>query len=201
MLNAGINRIVINDIVNGSGAWRFAFSRVRWGFAQRLYRRTFELMNCQLLPGDTTIEVSKDQHLAGYDSLLGIDVIFKINCGMQSTLQEKILTFKDNTVTVEFLQNPKTGEEGDWFNLKAHYYFVGYCRNSTPTIQDWILLSWPATQLATCQNRINWRTRYNQHDGAKANFKWAFFDDFPVECVVARGCGFSVDLWTQSVLF
>jgi hypothetical protein len=138
-----------------------------------------------LLEGDAETRCTLAEFEAGYDYALGIDVILRFNSGMESTLQEKFLFTRFKTVTVEYMQDWANDVRGDWFKMRAQYYFVGYDRNKSCTFQDWILLNWPATQQATAQNLIAWDCRPNLEDGARANFRFAHFDIFPPFCVVA----------------
>lgn len=182
---AGITRFIITDQITGPGSWRFEESKKRYPAAVKLYREIFEKLNAPLAPRYEEILVTRQEFEAGYDYELGIDVIFEFENGMKSTLQEKFLFKGWKTVTVEYMQNPLRNEEGDWFNLKAQYYFVGYDRIGALEFQDWILLNWPYTQLATQRDEINWRDGGNKNDGAKANFKYEYFGGFPGYCRVA----------------
>lgn len=183
---AGIERIHITEEVNGRGSWRFKWSQGRGDAANSLYRRIFDRLQTPLLPGEEPIECSLEEFEAGYDHELGIDVLLRFEGGMTATLQEKFLRFHLSTVTVEYMQNRATKEQGDWFNLKSQYYFVGYDRDDSKTFDDWILLDWPATMRATQQKRIRWYEKPNKRDGARASFRFAYFDRIPQECVVAR---------------
>lgn len=186
---AGIERIHISDTVSGRGSWRFRWSQERWPAANSLYRQVFTEMGSPLLPEDADITCTMEEFDSGYDHALGIDVFLRFACGMTATLQEKFLSYKYSTVTVEYMQNPSTGEQGDWFNLKAQYYFVGYDRDGSKTFQDWILLDWPAVMRCTQQGRILWSENRNKQDGARASFRYVHFDNVPAECVVARYAG------------
>lgn len=186
MSNAGITRIVITDQVNGKGAWRFAESRKRWSAAVAVYRELFEQRGMALLPGDEEIRCSLDEFMAGYDAKLGIDVLLRFTSGMQSTIQEKFLYTAYRTVTVEYMQDWRNAVQGDWFNIRADYYFVGYDRTGANSFQEWVLLDWPATQRATAQNRVDWQENQNMRDNARASFRYAEFDTFPDECVFDR---------------
>lgn len=179
---AGITRINIIDKLDSRGRWRFDWSQERQPAANQVYRQVFS----HLLPEEDMIECTKTEFEAGYDYALGIDVILGFEGGISATLQEKFLSYWESTVTVEYMQDWRRQVEGDWFNLKAQYYFVGYDRDDSRTFQDWILLNWPATMQATAQGLIDWQERQNKKDGARASFRWAYFDQFPVDCVVAR---------------
>jgi hypothetical protein len=181
----GITRIQITDQVIGRGSYRFDDSRKRQPMADNLYRYIAGIRRLPLLPGEGVIQCTKEEAAAIYDWELGIDVILAFDNGMQITMQEKFLFTNWQTVTIEYMNNPQTGEKGDWFTLRANWYFVGYDTNKTMRWDDWILLDWPATKFLTAQNNINWHDQNNKHDGARASFKYAYMNDFPRECVVA----------------
>lgn len=180
----GITRICITDVINGQGAYRFRQAKVRQPAANKLYRAIFHRLGMPLADGEHELKVTKNEFEAGYDHLLGIDVIFTFRNGMECTMQEKFLTAKYQTVTVEHMQNPSTGEKGDWFTMKCDYYFVGYDREQKYDFQEWIMLNWPIVRQLTNQNKINWQLNKNKEDGARADFKYASFCQFPKECIV-----------------
>lgn len=195
-MNAGITRIRIDEPITGRGAWRFKRSRQLWPPADILYTFLFNDLGMPLAPGVDIIKCSKKEFEAGYDIQLGIDVFLRFAAGQTATMQEKFLFTHWNTVTVEYYQNWQTQEPGDWFNLKCQYYFVGYDHPWTGTrFSDWILLDWSRTVQATNQGRLEWGIRQNQEDGARASFKYAEFDTFPPDTVVAR-----MNKTTQGVL-
>lgn len=188
---AGIERIKITDTNSSKGAYRFRQSEKSHEAINKLYRIIFNFIGMPLESGYETIECSNDDIESAYDRLLGVDVIFRHVTGQTSAAQEKALTYWDSTVTVEYYNNPRIEDEGDWFTLKANYYFVGYDRDKNGTIGDFILLDWVATQRATAQNRIPWRVNSNKKDGARANFKHVHFNAIPEDCVIARRLGTS----------
>lgn len=186
MADVGITRFCITDKIVGRGRWRFIKARRCWPAANLLYRSIYDKLGAPLFPGEKIIETSLAEFEAGYDRELGIDVLLIFESGMETTLQEKFLFTKYRTVTIEYMQDWRTQEPGDWFNLKAQCYFVGYDRINAFSFQDWILLDWPAIQRATAQGRIIWREKRNRHNGARASFRYVDFDDIPAGCVVAN---------------
>ncbi len=185
-LNNGITRINITDQVNGRGAYRFAESRVLQPAANTIYRAAFNGQGLQLVGGEADQDCALDEFTAGYDSKLGIDVLLNFTSGMQATLQEKFLTTGTTftTVTIEYYQNWRTEEPGDWFKLRADYYFVGYYTKGAQQFDKWILLDWPAVKRATSRDLITWQENKNMRDGARASFRYANFWDIPEECVI-----------------
>ncbi len=181
-----IQRIRIIESINGQGGWRFTESMRREPCANFVYQQVFRAIGCTLL-NDSIDEVkcTKADKVSGLDLLLGIDVILTFNNRMQSTIQEKFLFVDRQTVTVEYYQNPRIEDEGDWFKLKAQYYFVGYDRTKFEFFQDWILLDWPQVQRETIRGNINWQLRDNRRDNARANFKFTEFSGIPLSCIVA----------------
>ena len=185
MRSAGITRVHIMDVITGAGAWRFREAQARWPAANALYRGVFAALRMPLLPGDEEIECDENEFNAGYDKFLGIDVILCFTSGMEVTLQEKFLFTRYKTVTVEYMQDWRSQEQGDWFHMKAQYYFVGYDRIRALSFQDWILLDWAAAQRATSAGQIVWHELTNRQDGARASFRYMPFDEFPLSCIVA----------------
>lgn len=180
MSDVGITRIDITDKPVGRGANRFTISNERKPAADSLYRFIFSRLGTPLLDGIKSIKCTSKEFMAGYDHSLGIDLILTLQDERQLTMQEKFLTANFKTVTVEYYQNPKTEERGDWFNLKAQLYFVGYDRRGALDFQEWILLRWSAVP-----SNINWWIMQNRRDGARANFKCANFSQFKGDCVIA----------------
>lgn len=183
--NAGITRINITDHKPGAGANRFAAAPTLWPAANNIYRETFAALGMPLAEGEESIECTSDEFQAGYDRKYGTDLWLRFESGMRSSMQEKYLTTDFTTVTVEYWQNWRTRERGDWFTMRVDYYFVGYHLPGGTTMQRWILLDWPAVQRATSRNLIVWGDRRNGRDGAQSSFRYAEFSAFPPECVVA----------------
>jgi hypothetical protein len=183
---AGITRFKITDNYNGRGRWRFEKSEARWPLANEIYKQIFNDLGMPIENGDKIIECTKKEFEAGYDIELGIDILFSFLGGGQATMQEKILFTDYYTVTVEYYQDWRIEEEGDWFNLKCQYYSTLYDTNEDFHIDDGVILNWPQTQLATLQRRIKWYDNRNKKDGARASFKYAYFDKLPHDVVVAR---------------
>ncbi|GAG75305.1 unnamed protein product, partial [marine sediment metagenome] len=185
---SGITRINITDTINGSGGWRFRKAKRLHNVANSLYRDIFESIGSPLEDGEEIDNCTLDEFKAGYDYILGIDTILRTKSGQMLTMQEKFLFTHYNTLTVEYMQNPKSGELGDWYKLKCQVYFVGYdypyCGNR---FVSWILLNWPQVVIATEQNKLKWGTQKNTRDGARASFKYVSFSKIPDSCIIARG--------------
>lgn len=183
----GITRFSIIDNLKGKGAERIKDAKKYWDVANSLYRDIFQQLRMSLLLGEEIVECTKDEFMAGYDYQLGIDVILRPTGLGEATMQEKFLLTNFHTVTVEHCQDWQTLEPGDWFNLKAQYYFVGYDSLKSLNLNPWVLLDWGRLQRATAQNRIPWKLRCNDRTkvNARASFMYVAFDDLPPDVLVA----------------
>ncbi|MBA7568640.1 hypothetical protein ES708_10374 [subsurface metagenome] len=181
----GITRFNITDEIKGTGKWRFEEAKKRWPAANALYREIFAALRMPLLPGDEEVNCTLEEFEAGYDYQLGIDVILRPVAGGEGTLQEKFLFTDFDTVTIEHCQDWLTLEKGDFFKLKANYYFVGYDPTGCLQFGPWVLLDWPRLQRATAQGRIKWRLRGNLKDKARASFMYVKMDELPADVRVA----------------
>lgn len=194
--NYGIKRINITTQTAGRGSWRFRDSEKLHIVANDIYRSIFDELQSPLELGYKKENCTIDQFKAGYDYLLGIDTILRTIGGQRLTMQEKFLFTKYNTVTVEYMQNPQIGEEGDWYKLSCQLYFVGYDYPKTlRRFSSYILLDWPAVVIETQRGNIPWKTRSNTRDGARASFKYVKFNEIPSNCCIYRGGN-----WQKNVL-
>ena len=176
-MKAGIQRIEITDQINGRGAGRFRVAQKYHQAINQVYRNIYPLsIGCDY------IQCSANEKLARYDIDFGVDVLLNLVNGQTITIQEKVLGTTYSTVTVEYYQNPQTGEEGDWFKLKCDLYFVGY-GTTPPRLDRWILLDWNRVKLY--HNQIPWWCNSNKKDGARANFLAANFWQIPDVCIIA----------------
>ena len=183
----GITRFNIIDIYTNEGGKRIQEAKAYWPVANELYRTIFRELRLPLFPGEEIINCTKDEFNAGYDYQLGIDLILRPYGQGESTMQEKFLFTTYNTVTVEHCQDWMTLEPGDWFKLKAQYYFCGYDEGQCFQLSPWVLLDWVRLQRATAQGRIPWRLRGNLREkvGARASFMFVEFEKVPPEVIVA----------------
>lgn len=183
----GITRFDIKGSYHTKGSHRITDAKKYWLIANSLYRNIFEHLGMPLLLGDEVIECTKEEFSAGYDYQLGIDVIIRPYGQGESTMQEKFLYTNFFTVTVEHCQDWLTFEKGDWFKLKAQYYFVGYDPLGRLNFDPWVLLDWGRLQRATAQNRIQWKLRSNDRTkvNAKASFMYVEFDKLPPDVLAA----------------
>jgi len=194
MPDVGVERIIITDKPTGRGSWRFKAARLLHPNATRLYHQIFADLGMSLLPGDCETRVPMEDFRAGYDYGQSIDVWLRFPSGLCAGLQEKFLFTDFKTVTVEYEQNPETGEKGDWFKMGCPYLFVGYCkmekRPGERVFDDhfwlYVLLDWPELQRETAKGNVDWILRYPQYDGARASFNFAYIDQLPSSCIIAK---------------
>jgi hypothetical protein len=181
---AGITRIIITDRINGRGAYRFRESAVMRPYANLLYRSIFKKMGVELAPGDEEKQCTKQEFLAGYDHVLGIDVILAFLKGIGATLQEKFLKTDFYTLTVEYMQDWRNQIPGDWFNMRCQYYFTGYYDIEHPEngFSKYVLVNWPSLQI---DPSIVWAENHNQCDGALASFRYISFRRIPMQHIIA----------------
>lgn len=185
MSEFGITRFHITKKINGRGAYRFEDSKQRWDMANELYRHICTVLKMPLIADERIVEGDEGELAQVYDREFGVDVLLKFENGMQIAMQEKYLFTSFDTVTVEYMNNPDIDDKGDWFNMRAQWYFVGYDEYKRFQWDRWILLNWASVQLLTARGAIPWQDRRNQNDGAKASFRYARMAQFPTECVIA----------------
>lgn len=122
------------------------------------------------------------------DRKFAIDVTLTTNSGLVLVGQEKFLSHKYinfGTVTIEHMQNPLTGERGDWFKMGVQFYLTAYYNNKHTGFEKWALLDWPAIVVATDAGLLNWRDNENKQDGARASFRYVKMDEIPSGCIIA----------------
>ena len=175
--------------------WRTQMAEDLAPAADAIYRKAFDDIGMGLSAGMEVIAVTKEAAMSRYDWREGIDVILELENGGKMTLQEKFLTYCEDTATFE--ERKKSGAPGAWYYCTAQYYFVGYARRYWNYIQrkviehpildfqSGILLDFPAIKRAA--NEINWKYNKNYHDGRGASFRYVNFDDIPPSCIIYRG--------------
>ena len=147
-------------------------------FADRIYLTLF---------GEATeIKRAEREEALVLDMQHAIDVTLTLPTGMVATGQEKFLDYHLDTVTVEFMNDPRTGAPGDWFHLASQFYFVGYFNSGRTGFRTWIMLDWLVVALATLNGEINWQDNRNKDGRARASFKYAPFSQFKGSMVIAK---------------
>lgn len=185
---SGIERI---KIIGTWHDWRTEIAELHAHTADNIYKKVFNLAD-----GVESIKVSKDEAMARYDWKEGIDIILTSTSGTRMTVQEKILTFFESTMTFEDVKT--SGAKGAWYYCTAQYYFVGYSRkywdwknrvvlsDAVIGLQDWMIVDLPALHREDEKGNVNWGYKENGKDGRKSKFRFVNFRDVPSNCVIAR---------------
>lgn len=190
---AGITRIKINSNWHD---WRTELSDRFAPIADDLYRQAFLDINIRIADGHEDISVTKEEAMSRYDWKEGIDVILQFSNGTRATLQEKYLTYWEDTATFE--DEKTNGDPGAWYYCTAQYHFWGYARKywdwkkrkviDEPVyeFQNWMLIDLPTLHRIDASRQLPWHCKQNGLDGRRATFRYLYFDDVPKECIVAR---------------
>lgn len=143
-----------------------------------LYREHFALINSW--ENVETVLVTSEE--AKRDMIYGIDVVLNTIDGRRITVQEKLLSWHEDTLTIQ-VQSCE-GRLGTWYSCTADLYLVAYAKNSkrTDQLRSWILVDRP--KLKQWKN-LPWQRQPNNNDG-KVIFDFLPFDLVPGKCVVAR---------------
>jgi len=140
------------------------------------------------------INITRYEHNENFilDTKFAIDVELEFPSGLIMTGQEKFLSPRFasyNSITVEYMNNPAEPIElGNWFNLAAQFYMVGYFTRDYKGFSPWVIINWLATVLNTTRGKINWRDNENKDGRALASFKYCDIQSLPPDCVVASSC-------------
>jgi hypothetical protein len=181
----GIERIHINESGLGS---RMEMAIEHESLLNSIYREIFPT----LAPGETITSVAKESVMSRYDYLEGIDVILTTQDGVRMTVQEKVLTFYRDTLTVELIKN--SGKKGGWYYCTAQYYFVGYNRkydrgqkNNLIQFDNWILVDFAMLKWEAINDNVPWNdVKQNKQENRRSTFQHVDFDNIPLNCVLAR---------------
>lgn len=121
------------------------------------------------------------------DQTFAIDAEIVLPTGQKLTCQEKFLSHQFaqyNSVTFEYMQDPGSGEQGDWFRLCAEVYFVAYFDAAQAGFLKWALLDVPLLKILTAEGRVHWTDRQNNKGGARASFRYTDVGKLPAGCVL-----------------
>ncbi len=83
------------------------------------------------------------RELGALDKDRGIGVINEMPSGLTISLQEKARRYKYRhfqQFTVEYSNNPLTGEKGEFYKLAANYYFYGYAFPNEHGFCEWRII-------------------------------------------------------------
>lgn len=151
-------------------------------------RPVIDAIYAKVWPGCTIKRFDSDEDKL-LDIKYGIDVQVTLPSGMILLGQEKALSHRYatfRTVTVEYLNDPKTGDKGDWYHLAPQFYFCGYATADNAALKPWVLLNWPSVVLGTTTKKIAWVGPIdNSKSPAKASFVYIQMDAIPNDCVIA----------------
>lgn len=87
---------------------------------------------------------SKKSKLMFMDKHFAIDTILRFENGAMITIQEKTLTHEKeefNAFTIEYYNDPKIKDRGDWFKIAAQLYFFGYANKEENGYNKYWLIS------------------------------------------------------------
>jgi hypothetical protein len=146
--------------------------------ADRLYKSVF---------GDVSIMRKEREDNYLLDKYFAIDFNIALNNGMILNGQEKFLSAscaRFHSVTVEYLQDHRTGERGDWFKIASQIYFVGYVDKEETRFEPWVLLNWPQMVISSNLGFINWIDNKNKDGHARASFKYCDMFEIPKNCII-----------------
>lgn len=134
------------------------------------------------------IHLTRYEHTEDFvlDSKFAIDVELEFPTGLILTGQEKFLSpqyAKYNSITIEYMQNES--QLGNWFNLAAQFYMVGYFTNDFKEFNPWIIANWASIVWQTLLGKIDWHNNQNKDGHAQASFKYCDMRALPRECVIA----------------
>ncbi len=170
------------------GKERFYFNERMRPIADDIYRAVFPN-----IVSITRFDKDAERHILDFN--YAIDVELKLVNGMVITGQEKFREYSEwmeekqiSDVTVEYYNDPYLKIEGDWFNMAAQIYFVGFASMDEKKFTRWILLDWIRVVVQANLTLIKWGMIQNRPP-AKANAKYAPFSSFDKYCVIASSDG------------
>lgn len=160
--------------------------------ADAIYTRVLKAKSIQRFD-----HVEEETHLL--DRVYGIDVEVTLPTGQVLTGQEKFLSAsyaRYNSLTIEYMQNPTTGECGDWFKLCPDFYAVAYFAEDNTSFAKWAIVDTSLLKLATAYGHIEWQENANKDGRARASFRYIDLSALPATC---RRCVlFQSGFWTNS---
>mgnify|MGYP001764897631 CR=1 FL=1 len=124
------------------------------GIADGIYRNKW---------GDVDITRSDGWEDAALDIEFAIDVTVTMPNGMVLNGQEKFLSHKYSaysSLTVEYMQNASTDEQGDWFKLAPQFYTCAYFDESGNDFEKYVIVDWAQVVLNSNKGLINWLTNH-----------------------------------------
>ena len=149
-----------------------------WPAANDLYREVFPLLN----PEENYKRVHVSSQEAKQDLVAGNNVILNLRDGCRISVQEKFLTFSEDTLTIQVVNTE--GQRGTWYSCTADFYLVTYSKAfpKNDELRSWILVS--RGMLANDEN-LPWKRRKNIHDGL-VEFDYLLFHEVPEAYIWTR---------------
>ena len=184
---AGITRIKIVGNTGHMNEKNLALAEDYRLWADALYHTLFEECGYPLSDGAAILECAWEELAARYDYQEGIDILLNFQDGTRGTLQEKVLDWHEDTLTIENMKG-YNHSPGAWFKCTAQYYAAVYPQERADPAQglrSGIIVNLPALHIATAHGRIPWGFR-GDIDAGRNQFRWVYFDDIPDDCTVAR---------------
>lgn len=132
-----------------------------------------------------------NDHKTVLDIEYSIDATLQFGNGSVLTAQEKTLSYEFMRVnsgpnlTVEYYQDPRGLEWGDWFHGAAQLYFCGYAAEDMDRFACYVIVDWPRLVLETNRHNVRWHDTENKNGKARASFRYIHFGDIPGQCIVA----------------
>lgn len=124
------------------------------------------------------------------DRLSHVDVTITLKHGQKIRGQEKALRQRYagfNTFTLEYLQNRKTQEQGEWFSLDAHFYLTGYLSEDNRSYASWMIIDLlKFNQWINGMDEAFIVRHLRATTSSNASFIWVPVDLIPDECIIAR---------------
>ena len=150
--------------------------------ADAIYKRTLQAVNIRRFSPDDAESFVLDQ-VFGIDAEITLPTLQVLSC------QEKFLSHKYasfNSLTFEHMQEPTTGEEGDWFRLRADLILIAYFTEDGAAFEKWAVVDVPLLKIATLYGHVHWEDNKNQDGRARASFLWTDVAKLPAKCVLFK---------------
>jgi len=153
-------------------------------FADKVYKERFGARKIKRMK-------RKDGKVHILDGKFSIDVILTLNGGVIITGQEKFRSFEayeryGGEATIEFYQNPKKKEKGEFFHLASQFYLWGFSNFEETGFLRYFCLDVLKLMLAISSDRISYRV-YENHIHSKASFIAFRLEDVPADCILFEG--------------
>jgi len=138
-------------------------------------------------PIDNIRWINQDDEDFQLDKKRSVDVTIRFPNESLLYGQVKSLSYKYSgfrTLTVEYYDDPQTGEKGDWFSLGSHFYCCGFC---TQKLQD---------KVEKCQRRIR------SYEGNIDDYFRRLIEEYGIDCLTVDQAfdSWIIVNWTELVL-